>query len=189
MKICTKYVDLCCGFVCPQDSYHGIALGATGASWVSTRSAGEYVGGSGFLAGSRPFVRVPNPDTYRNLFGVDTGMLERGVLANCRAMGGYLADGIRKLMKPYPEIGDVRQLVLHIGVEFVRDPQSKEPLIEETAAIRKAGFGHGIIFGMGGARESVLKAKPPLIVAQDDCDEILDKLERSIRDVLRAESG
>ncbi len=111
-------------------------------------------------------------------------LLQAGVLANCRAMGLYLGDALRKLAARYPEIGDVRQAGLHVGVEFVADPKSKTPLPKETVAIRDAGFKHGVFFGLGGVRKNVLKVKPPLIVNRAECDEILDKFERSVKDVL-----
>ena len=113
-------------------------------------------------------------------------MLENGVLANCRHMGAYLDDAIKAMMRDYPEIGDVRQAGLHIGVEFVKEPEGKEPLVEETVAIRNAGFRHGIIFGLGGVRRNVLKVKPPLIVSKDECDEIIEKFKASVDEVLRS---
>ena len=319
MKICIKNVKPARDFVCLYDSYHGTTLGSMGASWISTKSSGKYMGGSRFLGLTRPFIRIPNPYTYRNSYGVDAetyidmcitavqetfargiagkpagviiepiqasagqiilpkrylqamrelcdkfetllvfdeiqtfarigemfaadyfgvtpdimvlgkglgaglplaaivvsdklegfspdteelhtfanptlsmvtaakqiAMLETGVLENCRKMGNYLDSGLKEMMKEFPEIGEVRQAGLHIGVEFVKDPVSKEPLIEETISIRKEGFKNGIIFGLGGVRKNVLKIKPPLIIKQDECDEILDKFRVSIKSVLR----
>ncbi len=111
-------------------------------------------------------------------------LFENGVLANCREMGRYLADGIRMLQKKHPQIGDVRQVGMHIGIEFVNDPTEQKPLEKETAAIRTAGFKNGIIFGTGGVRKNVLKVKPPLIINREECDEVLRKLEASIAEVL-----
>lgn len=319
MKVSLKNVDLSRDFVCLFDSYHGTTLGSLGASWVSTRAAGEYVGGSRFLALTRPFVRIPNPTTYRNPFGVDAetyvdmcltmarevfqrgiagrpagvivepiqasagqiilprrylqglrnlcneyetllifdeiqtfarigqwfaadyfgvepdiivlgkglgagfplaaiiisdrlegfspdteelhtfahpslsmvaaakqiALLEAGILANCRAMGQYLGDGIRAMMAEFPQIGEVRQAGLHIGVEFVEDPVGKRPLEQETLAIRQEGLRRGVIFGLGGVRKNVLKVKPPLIISQSEADEVLDKLAGCLRTVLQ----
>ena len=112
-------------------------------------------------------------------------LLEASVLANCREMGAYLAEQVRGMMAELPEIGDVRQAGLHIGVEFVKDPASKEPLVEKTVAVRKAGTANGIIFGLGGVRRNVLKIKPPLIINREECDEVLEKFRRSVRQVLR----
>ncbi len=319
MKISIKNVQLSRDFVCLQDSYHGTTLGSMGASWISTKSNGKYMGGSRFLSLTRSFVRIPNPYPYRNPFNVDAetytemcltmaretfqrgiagkpagvivepiqasagqiilpkrylqelrklcdefetllifdeiqtfgrigemfaanyfgvtpdiivlgkglgaglplagiivsdklegfspdteelhtfanptlsmvtaakqlAMLESGVLDNCREMGKYLGDNIKKMMKEFPEIGEVRQAGLHIGVEFVKDPVTKEPIDKETVEIRNVGFKNGIIFGLGGVRKNVLKVKPPLIVKRNECDEILEKFEKSVREVLR----
>lgn len=319
LKICVKNVESSRDFVCLYDSYHGTTLGSMGASWISTKANGTYAGGSRFLSLTRPFIRIPNPDTYRNPFGVDADtytemcltmaeeifkrgiagrpagvivepiqasagqlilprrylqglrrlcdkyetllifdeiqtfgrigrmfaaeyfsvvpdiivlgkalgaglplaciiisdklkgfnpdteelhtfanpslamviaakqieLLEDWVLENCRKMGDYLGKSIKLMMKEFPEIGDVRQAGLHIGVELVKDPKSKEPLNKETALIRDRGFKNGIIFGLGGVRKNVLKIKPPLIVTKQEADEIIDKLKTCLTAVLR----
>jgi 4-aminobutyrate aminotransferase-like enzyme len=319
MKICIKNVPLSRDFVCLYDSYHGTTLGSMGASWTSTKAGGKYISGSRLMSLTRPFIRIPSPNPYRNPYGVDgeafidmcltmtretfergiagrpagvivepiqasagqiilpkryleglrklcdefetllvfdeiqtfarigrmfaaehfdvtpdvmvlgkglgaglplaaiiiadklegfspdteelhtfanatlsmvtaakqLALLEAGVLENCRKMGAYLGDHLKAMMKTYPEIGDVRQAGLHIGVEFVKDPRTKEPLESQTVAIRDAGLKHGVIFGLGGVRKNVLKVKPPLIVQQSECDEILEKFEQSVKAVLR----
>jgi 4-aminobutyrate aminotransferase-like enzyme len=107
------------------------------------------------------------------------------VLDNCRAVGGYLGERLRAMMAEFPEMGDVRQLGLHVGVEFVKDPATKEPIPAQVAAIREAGMRLGVIFGLGGVRPQVLKIKPPLIVTREEADEILEKLQEAMREVLR----
>ena len=93
--------------------------------------------------------------------------------------------GLRRLQQDFPEMGDIRALGLHIGIEFVRDPVGKEPLEAECAHIREEGLELGAIFGLGGARKNVLKVKPPLIVTKEEADEILGILEQAMRRVLR----
>jgi 4-aminobutyrate aminotransferase-like enzyme len=112
-------------------------------------------------------------------------LLEESLLENCRTMGQYIADGVRRMVGEFPEIGDIRQAGLHIGIEFVKDPASKEPIPTETVAIRDAGLRNGVIFGLGGVRRNVLKIKPPLIVSRPEADEILEVFERSVKQVLR----
>jgi len=107
------------------------------------------------------------------------------VLQNTEKMGKYFRSELEKLREEYPEIGDIRQIGLHIGVEFVRDPESKEPLVEETVAIRKRGFEKGVIFGLSSVRKNVLKIKPPLIINQQEADEVLAVLAECMREVLR----
>jgi 4-aminobutyrate aminotransferase-like enzyme len=106
------------------------------------------------------------------------------LLGNTRRMGVYLADGLRRLQAEFPEMGDVRAVGLHIGIEYV-DPKTKAPAIEACVKVREEGMKLGAIFGLGGARRNVLKVKPPLIVNQDEADEILDILRRAMTNVLR----
>lgn len=112
-------------------------------------------------------------------------IIERdNLLENTRRMGAYIADGLRKLQGEFPEMGDIRQLGLHIGVEYV-DAQTGAPDVESCLQIREEGMKLGAIFGLGGARKNVLKVKPPLIVTQAEADEILDILRRAMGKVLR----
>jgi 4-aminobutyrate aminotransferase-like enzyme len=112
-------------------------------------------------------------------------MERNGVLENTRHMGAYLADGLRRLQGEFPEMGDIRAVGLHIGIEYVSDPETKEPAIEQCLQIRREGLRLGVIFGLGGVRRNVLKVKPPLILTQGEADEILDILRRAMHEVLR----
>lgn len=113
-------------------------------------------------------------------------IIERdGVLDNVNRMGAYLNEGLLRLQREFPEMGDVRQVGLHIGVEFVKDPEGKEPLETETKRIRDEGIRRGVIFGLAGVRGNLLKIKPPLVIRQDECDEVLRLLGESLRAVLR----
>ncbi|MBT9132278.1 MAG: Taurine--pyruvate aminotransferase [Firmicutes bacterium] len=112
-------------------------------------------------------------------------IIERdNVLQNAVAMGQYLRRGIEKMQEDYPEIGDIRQIGLHIGVEFVRDPEGKEPLIEKTMAIQRKGPENGVIFGLSSVHRNVLNIKPPLIINRREADEILSVLAKCIKKVI-----
>jgi 4-aminobutyrate aminotransferase-like enzyme len=112
-------------------------------------------------------------------------LLEKGVLANCRAMGERIGNGLKEMQKEFPVMGDVRQAGLHIGVELVKDPVSRAPDPELYAALRKKGLEKGIIFGLGGTAKNVLKIKPPLIVTAEEADTILDLFRASLGAALK----
>jgi len=112
-------------------------------------------------------------------------LLENGVLDNATRMGEYFRSRLEALQKEFPEIGDIRAAGLHIGVELVRDPESKTPLNAEGPAIRNEAMKLGVIFGLGGVRPNVLKVKPPLIIDQSECNEVIDKLRAAMTRVLR----
>jgi 4-aminobutyrate aminotransferase-like enzyme len=108
------------------------------------------------------------------------------LLENTCAVGEYITNGLRQMQADFPEMGDIRAVGLHIGVEFVSDPVRKESAPQMSAAIREEGIKLGAIFGLGGARPNVLKVKPPLIINRQEADEVLDILNRAMTKVLRS---
>jgi 4-aminobutyrate aminotransferase-like enzyme len=108
-------------------------------------------------------------------------MLENGVMENCRKMGKYLYDGLLEMQKEFPVMGDIRQVGLHIGIELVEDPDTKEPAAGLLSRVRKGGFANGIIFGVGATAKNVLKIKPPLIITLEESDIVLDLLRKSLK--------
>ena len=57
-------------------------------------------------------------------------LIEKEYMANARDVGEYTLDALAEIMVRHPSIGDVRGLGLMIGVEFVKDRESKEPAVE-----------------------------------------------------------
>ena len=55
------------------------------------------------------------------------------------------------MQKDYPIMGDVRGPGLHIGIEMVKDPVTKEPAVEETQKIYDIALEKGLLLGLGGA--------------------------------------
>ena len=115
-------------------------------------------------------------------------VIERdNLLENTRHMGVYFAKGLAELQREFPEMGDIRQAGLHIGIEYVHDPVTRVAAVDKCVAIRDEGMKLGVIFGLGGVHKNVLKVKPPLIVNRAEADEILDLLRRAMLRVLRGQ--
>ncbi|MBQ2945317.1 MAG: aminotransferase class III-fold pyridoxal phosphate-dependent enzyme [Clostridia bacterium] len=112
-------------------------------------------------------------------------IIERdNLLENTRNVGKILGDGVKSMMNAYPEIGDVRQAGLHIGVEMVADPVTKEAH-PAAAKIKSTAVENGLILGTGGFRKHILKIKPPLITTPADAAEILERWEATLKASLR----
>jgi 4-aminobutyrate aminotransferase-like enzyme/Ser/Thr protein kinase RdoA (MazF antagonist) len=105
-------------------------------------------------------------------------MRDERLMPNAAAMGAYLRDGFSKLAERHELIGDIRGLDLFIGVELVRDRKTLESAAEETKAIVEAMKGEGILLSTEGPHHNVLKIKPPLVIAKEDCDFFLETLDR-----------
>jgi 4-aminobutyrate aminotransferase-like enzyme len=108
--------------------------------------------------------------------------LESGVLDNCNRMGRYLKEGLDGIRNDFPEMGDIRQAGLHIGVELVRDPVTREPHAALMAEVRRLGIRNGILFGAGGVKKNVLKIKPPLVITKGEADSALELYRKSLKE-------
>ena len=107
------------------------------------------------------------------------------LLEHTNRMGEYLRLGLEGLQEDFPEIGDIRQVGLHVGIEMVEDPQGKKPLDQQTRKIRDAAMARGVIFGLAGVRRNLLKIKPPLVIQPAEADEVLGVLRDALQEVLR----
>jgi 4-aminobutyrate aminotransferase len=75
----------------------------------------------------------------------------------------------------FPTVGDVRGLGLMLGVELVRDQQTKERAGELREKVVAMAFERGLL--VLGAGENTLRLCPPLVVTRDQCDFALETLE------------
>jgi 4-aminobutyrate aminotransferase-like enzyme len=73
-----------------------------------------------------------------------------------------------------PHVGDVRGLGLFIGIELVRDRESRAPDPERCAAVRHRAFEHGVVVAVAGRFENVVKISPPLTIAEDQATTALE---------------
>jgi 4-aminobutyrate aminotransferase len=98
-------------------------------------------------------------------------LLQEGLIENASRLGRYLLEKLKELQKRFHLIGDVRGKGLMIGVEIVKDPETKEKGIEEKNAIIQACFEKGLlILGCG---ENVIRFIPPLIITKSQVDTAL----------------
>jgi len=113
-------------------------------------------------------------------------IIERdNILANVRNVGAFIRDELLKMQEKSDHIGDVRAIGFHIGIEFVKDKQTREPDYKGCTQVRDTGFNNRIIFGVGGTGQgkAVLKIKPPLITTKEQGSEILEKFGKTMKDV------
>lgn len=93
-----------------------------------------------------------------------------GVLENCRRVGAYFLERMRRMQGHQPLITDVRGKGLIIGMELKID----------GAEIVKKCMEKGLLIITSGAG-NVLRFVPPLIITEKDADQALDILEEVFR--------
>lgn len=95
-------------------------------------------------------------------------LLQEGLVENAARLGEYLLGRLKELQKRFRLIGDVRGKGLMIGIEIVKDPETKAKAIEERNEIIQSCFRKGLlILGCG---ESVIRLSPPLIITRKEAD-------------------
>jgi 4-aminobutyrate aminotransferase-like enzyme/Ser/Thr protein kinase RdoA (MazF antagonist) len=93
-------------------------------------------------------------------------------------VGTRLKEGLGRLLASHPIVGDVRGRGLFIGVELVRDRDSREPATDEARYVVERAKDHGILLSTDGPDRNVIKIKPPLVFAETDADRLVAVLDR-----------
>jgi adenosylmethionine-8-amino-7-oxononanoate aminotransferase len=115
-------------------------------------------------------------------------ILERDLCGNARVQGERLRAGLEGLARKHGVIGDVRGKGLFQGIEFVRDPHTRERFPAETAFGSRVGrraLQNGLLCRFD---PHWIALGPPLVSTAADIDTILSLLDQSLTQV-RAEVG
>jgi len=81
-------------------------------------------------------------------------------------MGEIALSLLREAAAEMPAIGEVRGKGLMIGIELVKDKDSREPWPELAADLRKVCCQRGVIIEVGGHHHNVARFLPPLVLTR-----------------------
>src|SRR5215469_16186144 len=101
-----------------------------------------------------------------------------GLLKNSAEVGNHMLKRMADWPKKYRIVGDVRGRGLMLGVEIVKDQQTKEYGHDERDRIVELAFERGILFL--GCGPSTVRISPPLVVTREEADAAIDVLEECI---------
>ena len=108
---------------------------------------------------------------------------DEGLQARAAALGGDLIVGLRTLRERHPLVGDVRGEGLFLGVELSLDGDRRAPATAQARAVKEAMKARGVLVSTDGPDDNVLKIKPPMVLDRDDCDLVLEVLDRALVEV------
>jgi 4-aminobutyrate aminotransferase len=108
-------------------------------------------------------------------------LLKDRLVANAADVGGHMMAGLRDLAGKHPLIGDVRGRGLMIGVELVRDRQTKERATDERDAVVNAAFARGML--VLGAGKNAVRFSPPLVLTREQADTAVRIFDEALSEV------
>ena len=100
------------------------------------------------------------------------------LLKNSAAVGNHMLKRMADWPQKHKLVGDVRGRGLMIGVELVKDKQTKEHAAAERDRVVELAFERGILFL--GCGPSTVRISPPLVVTKDEADVAVEVLEECI---------
>ena len=101
---------------------------------------------------------------------------EEKLIENAAVRGAEVLARCQAMQEKCRLIGDVRGQGLMIGLELVRDLQTKEPAPTEAKAVRARMRERGILVGVGGIFGNVVRLQPPLSITAEECDRAVSAL-------------
>jgi 4-aminobutyrate aminotransferase len=111
-----------------------------------------------------------------------------GLCARAARVGQKMRARLEALAKELPRIGEVRGLGAMLAFELVKDPRTKEPDAELTAAILAHAEKRGLVLLSCGTAANVVRLLAPLTIPDAVLDEGLNILAAAVKDALGVES-
>ncbi|MBT3338484.1 MAG: acetyl ornithine aminotransferase family protein [Anaerolineae bacterium] len=191
-KLCDKY-----GILLIADEVQS-GMGRTGKWWAIENFGVEpdiVTSAKGIASGvplgaivARKSIMKWTPGTHGNTYGgnplacaaasATIDLIGESFMQNAAEVGEYALDALAEIAARHPSVGDVRGKGLMIGVDFVKDKETREGNGALRDRIADLAFERGVItLGCG---ESVIRVSPPLNITQGEIDEGLTALEEAI---------
>jgi 4-aminobutyrate aminotransferase len=143
----------------------------------------------GAIVARKELTAVWEPGSHGNTFGGNAlacaaanevlDLVQHELAANAARVGAYLMQGLRDLQQRYDVIGDVRGRGLMIGIELVKDRETREPARALAQCVMEEAFRRGLLILTCGA--STIRLCPPLVLTEAQVDEGLTIFEAALR--------
>ena len=114
---------------------------------------------------------------------------EEGLIERAEQVGKTLRARWDQVSLDVPQIGEVRGVGAMVGVEFVKDRDTKRPDEDVLGALIKDAMQNGVVAVSCGMYHNVLRHLIPLVISDEELDEGLDVLGESAVRASRASRG
>ena len=148
--------------------------------------------GSGFFQHGHTYLGHPVACAAAN--AVIGAILNRGLISRVQQQGEAIMAALQSQFSEHPHVGDIRGRGLFLGMEFVKDRDSKaafDPALAINKLFKKTAFENGLIcYPMGGTIDGKngdhLLLAPPFIIGDNHIDELIGKLDKTLTQVLNS---
>ena len=127
-----------------------------------------------------------NPLACASALAVMDIMQRDDYAAKARHIGEVVTARYKELQKKYPVIGDIRGLGAMIGIEFVTDPETKEPATKLVASIIKNAMQKGLLLESCGTASNTIRFLAPLTMTDEQMERGLEIFEEAIKEAIEA---
>jgi adenosylmethionine-8-amino-7-oxononanoate aminotransferase len=170
----------------------GSGYAALGAMVVSEKVREAFVEGTGRFVHGLTYSGMP-ASCFVGLKVFEI-MTREGLFNRPAEIGAQLMAGLRALADKHAVIGEVRGRGLLIGLEFVADRTTREPLPESfgfTARLVRALRDRGVLVAAGAPQSNLgrhgdhIQISPPFIITEKEVFDIVESVDSALSDVMR----
>ena len=129
------------------------------------------------------YTHEKNPVACAAAIATIESLEEENLPANAENMGNYALNRMRNMMQQHKIVGAVRGLGLLMGMELVKDRQTKEPATEQTEQVMYSALGKGLNFKV--TMGNIITLTPPLTITKQEMDRALNILDECLEEVER----
>jgi len=106
---------------------------------------------------------------------------KHNLVTHARDLGQYSLERLNEMKDRHSLIGDVRGLGLFLGIELVKDRQTRERACEEAETVMYAALSKGLSFKL--TMGNIITLTPALTITKKEMDQALDIIEGCIAEV------
>lgn len=111
-------------------------------------------------------------------------MEENKLAEKSEILGKKIVTRVKKLQKEFSQIGDIRNLGSMIGIEFIKDVETKSPDKAAVGTIIAECLKEGLIIISAGLYGNVVRFLPPLVITDKQLNQAMDIFEKAVRKVI-----
>jgi len=131
-----------------------------------------------FAPGEMSSTTGGNPVSCAAAHAVLDIMEQERLVESSAKVGAHMLSRLQELSRKHEVLGDARGKGLVIGLEFVRERQTKEPAADLTMEIIRRMCQAGVVCGRVGIYGNVIRVAPPLVITMEQADESIDTLDK-----------